>query len=584
MIRKFLALSLATMMLSPAMIAGPFPDKDKNDRKNNPFGDTSTPIKHVVVIFGENISFDHYFGTYPNAANPAGEPKFEARQGTPTVNGIAPTLADLENNALGSNNANFFNETGNGVNATNPFRLDRSQALTSSQSHAYTAEQAALHQGLVDLYPISTGAKGAPPNAPPAVVLTKGLNMGYFDGNTVTAMWNYAQHFAMNDNSFGTNYGPSTVGVINLVSGQTNGIAVNFPSTSTSSEVADGNGGFTLIGDRDPFNDICSSKTSTIQMSSRNIGDMLSSDGVTWGSFMGGFDLTVTNPNGSTGCARSTVNQQILNFALGTGATMAAATTAATITDYVPHHSFLQYYASTLNPNHTRPANVHEIGKNGPANHEYDLHDFFDAINAGNFPSVSFLKAQSFQDAHPGNSDPLNEQAFVTNVINFLQKRPEWKETAVVILYDDSDGWYDHVMPPIVNQSSSTSDVLTTNVTTTAGLTTATLSCGNGATAQPGVDGAGNPHAQGRCGYGIRQPLLVISPFSRENFVDHTLTDQTSVLRFIEDNWLGGERTGKGSMDNLANSIAAMFDFTNCRGDDNQKVFLDPVTGERTNH
>jgi phospholipase C len=587
MIRKFLALGLAAMMLNPAMIVGasPFPDKDKDrDRKNNSFGDTSTPIKHVVVIFGENISFDHYFGTYPNAENPSGEPRFEARKDTPTVNGIAPTVADLENNALGSNNPNFFNVTGNGVNATNPFRLDRTQALTSSQSHAYTNEQAALHQGLVDLYPISTGAKGAPPNAPPAVVLTKGLNMGYFDGNTVTAMWNYAQHFAMNDNSFDTNYGPSTVGLINLVSGQTNGIAVNFPSTSTSAEVADGNGGFSLIGDRDPFNDVCSSKTSTIQMSSRNIGDMLTSDGVTWGSFMGGFDLTKINANGSTGCTRSSVNPQILAFQLANGATMAAATASATINDYVPHHAFLQYYSSTLNPSHTRPASISEIGKNGPANHEYDIHDFFDAVNAGNFPAVNFLKAPAFQDGHPGNSDPLDEQTFVTTVINFLEHTKDWKETAVILMYDDSDGWYDHVMPPIVNQSSSTADVLTTNVTTVNGLTTATLSCGNGATALPGVDNGGNAHAQGRCGYGPRQPLLVISPYSRENFVDHTITDQTSVLRFIEDNWLGGERVGKGSFDNIANSIVAMFNFDNCREDDAQKLFLDPATGLRTNH
>src|SRR5579864_1547162 len=237
MIRKFLALGLAAMMLNPAMIVGasPSPDKDK-DRKNNQFGDTSTPIKHVVVIFGENISFDHYFGTYPNAQNPSGEPRFEPRPGTPTVNGISPNL--LEDNALSSNNPNFFNELGNGVNAANPFRLDRMQALTNSQSHAYTAEQQALHQGLVDLYPISTGKGGTPPNAPPAVVLTKGLNMGYFDGNTVTAMWNYAQHFAMNDNSFGSQFGPSTVGVVNLVSGQTNGIAQNMPTTSTADEVS----------------------------------------------------------------------------------------------------------------------------------------------------------------------------------------------------------------------------------------------------------------------------------------------------------------------------------------------------------
>ena len=95
MIRKFLALGLAAMMLNPAMIVGasPFPDKDKDkDRKNNSFGDTSTPIKHVVVIFGENISFDHYFGTYPNAENPSGEPKFEARKALPPSTELPPRL------------------------------------------------------------------------------------------------------------------------------------------------------------------------------------------------------------------------------------------------------------------------------------------------------------------------------------------------------------------------------------------------------------------------------------------------------------------------------------------------------------
>src|SRR5215470_3081078 len=56
---------------------------------------TSTPIKHVVVIFGENESFDHYFGTYPNATNPPGEPAFNAGSNTPTVNGL---VTDLLNN------------------------------------------------------------------------------------------------------------------------------------------------------------------------------------------------------------------------------------------------------------------------------------------------------------------------------------------------------------------------------------------------------------------------------------------------------------------------------------------------------
>jgi len=505
---------------------------------NSSSGHTATPIKHLVIVFQENVSFDHYFATYPHALNPAGEPEFHARPGTPTVNGLKGVLL--------SSNPNFLNSA-NGAGATNPFRLDRSQAATADQGHNYGPEQAAAHAGLMDLFPVSVGNAGAPPNAPPQIVATKGLVMGYYDGNTVTALWNYAQHFAMSDNSFDTVFGPSTPGLLNLVSGQTNGIVQIL--NGTGSETDGGNGTLTVIGDPDPISDVCSAPTrNQVQMASKNIGDLLSEAGVSWGSFMGGFDLTATNANGTTGCARSSVSAY-----------------TGTVTDYIPHHAFFQYYASTLNAKHTRPGSLSEIGHDGPANHEYDVNDFFAAVKAGNFPAVSFLKALAYQDGHAGYSDPLDEQAFLVNLINFLQKSPEWNETAVVILYDDSDGWYDHQMSPIVNQSTSPADALT-----------GSGACGDGSTALPGP--LSNPHAQGRCGYGPRQPLLVVSPWAKENFVDNTVTDQTSVLRFIEDNWLGGTRIGDGSFDALANSITQMFDFKHGR-EDNGRLWLDPVTG-----
>jgi len=81
----------------------------------------------------------------------------------------------------------------------------------------------------------------------------------------------------------------------------------------------------------------------------------------------------------------------------------------------------------------------------------------------------------------------------------------------------------------------------------------------------------------GRCGYGPRQPLLVISPFARKNYVDHRVTDQASVLRFIEDNWSLG-RIGNGSADAIAGTLNAMFDFGDAGH--NHKLFLDPVTGQ----
>ena len=80
--------------------------------------------------------------------------------------------------------------------------------------------------------------------------------------------------------------------------------------------------------------------------------------------------------------------------------------------------------------------------------------------------------------------------------------------------------------------------------TTAADALTAPGACGDGT--DSALPGHPAPHAQGRCGYGPRLPLLVISPFAKQNYVDHTMTDQSSILRFIEDNWLGGQRIGKG--------------------------------------
>jgi phospholipase C len=91
------------------------------------------------------------------------------------------------------------------------------------------------------------------------------------------------------------------------------------------------------------------------------------------------------------------------------------------------------------------------------------------------------------------------------------------------------------------------------------------------------LPGVGGMPAMGRCGYGMRQPLLIVSPWARQNFVDHTVTDQSSIIHFIEDNWLGGTRIGQGSFDGIANSLTQMLDFSNHGV--GRKLFLDPTTG-----
>ena len=491
---------------------------------------TATPIQYLVVIFQENVSFDHYFGTYPSALNPKFENKFTVAANTPVVNGLT--------NALLTHNPNL--NPANGAGASNPFRIDIGQEATSDQDHNYLAEQQAFDAGLMDLFPLSTGVGG-----------TAGSQvMGYFDGNTTTALWNYAQHFAMSDNSFGTTFGPSTPGVLNLVSGQTNGAT----ATLGTFEVNGGpDGSLTVVNDADPKGDICSNPSrDQVTMASNTIGDLLEAAQITWGGFMGGFDLTITNPNGTTGCLRSTKSN----------------ITGVTEQDYIPHHSFFNYFASTSNYSHTRPNGVSEIGNDGPANHQYDINDFFAAVTNGTQPAVSFLKAQGYQDGHAGYSDPTDEQHFLVNTLNFLQQGPNWSSTAVVILYDDSDGWYDHQMGPIVNTSTGPQDALT-----------GSNACGTAATALPGANASANPHALGRCGYGPRLPLLVISPYAKQNFVDHSVTDQTSILRFIEDNWLAGQRLDTGSYDAIANSITQMFNFTKVRT--NGTLILNPTTGNK---
>jgi phospholipase C len=486
--------------------------------------DTATPIKHVVVIFGENISFDHYFGTYPDATNADGTP-FTADVKTPKVDGLTPDL--LERNP----------------NAYNPQRLSPAQALTCDQNHGYDAEQAAFDGGKMDEFVEKTEADKC--TGQPILFGRPGLVMDYYDGNTVTAMWNYAQHYAMSDNSYNTTFGPSTPGAINLISGQTHGThavtsVTHDPTSDPFATSPDEKGVGTVISDPDPAYDDCSDRnhTATDNLASqdgRNIGDLLNDKGVTWGWFQGGFRPT-GNANGFAVCGQS--HQDVGGIS---------------VTDYSPHHEPFQYYRSTSNPKHLPPSSVAAIGQTDQANHQYDTADFDDALKAGTMPAVSFLKAPAYEDGHAANSDPIDEQRFVVEEINKVQQSPEWDSTAIVLAYDDSDGWYDHA-DAVVNGSDDPeqdSDICA------------------------GTDVGLGGYAD-RCGYGPRLPLEVISPFSKVNVVDHTRTDQTSVLKFIEDNWSTG-RIGDSSYDDRAGDLSNMFDFAG--KDKARPLTLDAATG-----
>lgn len=488
---------------------------------------TATPIKHVVVLFDENNSFDHYFATYPKAANTDGT-KFTPAKGTPK------NIDTLAHAGLLKRNPNQYT----------PKRLTPDHAVTCDQNHSYGPEQYAYDGGKADKFVQNTevdkcsgGLFGEP-----------GLVMDYFDGNTVTALWNYAQHYSLSDRSYGSNYGPSTPGAINLASGNTHGVISTDPTSSTEDpkqtdtpdktavQSPDAHGVGTMINDPDPSFDDCSDKNHTAAsalatMQGRNIGDLLNTRKVSWGWFQGGF-----RPSSAwNGEDDSYAKCEDAHANVGGASTL----------DYSPHHNPFAYYKTTANPHHLAPTSVAEIGHAGRANHNYDLTDFSAAAKAGHLPAVSMVKASAYQDGHAGYSDPVDEQHFLVNQINAVQSSPQWKSTAIVVAYDDSDGWYDHAYIPPRNGSKDTT-------VGSNGKAADSPACQNGPSAAGGY--------QDRCGPGTRQPLLVISPYSKVNKVDHTMTDQASIIRFIEDNWHTG-RIGDHSFDATAGPLSGMFDF-----------------------
>lgn len=500
---------------------------------HHPGGTTVTPVKHLVVIFQENVSFDHYFGTYPVAANTDGT-TFTADKHTPK------DIDTLRTAGLLTKNPNQYA----------PKRLTPQQAMTCDQNHNYGPEQYAANGGKADQYVQNTDSG----KCSGSLFGEPGLVMDYYDGNTVTGLWNYAQHYSLGDNSYSSTYGPSTPGALNLVSGQTHGVISVDPASGTEhpKQTAtpdpytvvspDAKGVGTVINDPDPAFDDCSGKDHTSKnalavMQGRNIGDLLNTQQVSWGWFQGGFRPS-TAWDGQQG-----------HYAKCAGSTHANVG-GASVVDYSPHHSPFQYYRSTSNPHHLAPSNVAEIGHNGPANHNYDLTDFDSALKSGNLPAVSFLKASEFQDGHAAYSDPTDEQHFLVEQINKLQQSPEWKDTAVIVAYDDSDGWYDHAYAKPANGSKDTS--LGSN-----GKTVDSPACQAGPAAAGGY--------ADRCGPGTRQPLLVISPYSKVNAVDHTRTEQASITRFIEDNWHTG-RVGDAAFDARAGSLTSAFDFKHPNG------------------
>ena len=376
-----------------------------------------------------------------------------AAHGTPKVNNLADTKGVGGVGTLLTNNPN--KDAAN--NQVNPQRLDPATVngiLTCDQDHSYNDEQKAFDGGAMDKFVTTVG--NASGKSGPGQPCSADDVMNYYDGNTVTALWNYAQQYSMSDNYFASTFGPSAPGAINLVSGDTGNVGLQINGAATDGDtVSDGKGGFSLIEDAQPYYDDCSTRDA-VSLTGANVGDELNAAGLSWGWFQGGFKPTTSfavatasspqptstfTPDEFKGkFATAPASDQGLCNAVhpigaavgGTGGTVAGPTNYGNKDDYIAHHEPFQYYASTANPHHLAPASLAAIGTDtqtvtagvpqfDTANHQYDTSDFDSLVgaishgylSADHLPAVSFLKAPGYQDGHAGYSDPIDEQKFV---------------------------------------------------------------------------------------------------------------------------------------------------------------------------
>ena len=435
-----------------------------------------SPIEHTIIVYQENISFDHYFGTFGHGS------------------------AGIPDGALVTHSPSNA--------AYSPFRLDgQTQDITCDVDHGYADMIKMADHGAMDMYtqfgndkavadPSSASSSTCPSlESQPA---GPALSLGYYDGAPGAASaplqnyWNLASHYTLADNFFQGVYGPSTPGAEWLVAATNN-----------------------TVGDPNPLNDKCESDYagSMPQQDIPNLGSEASSAGVSWAWFQGGFG---------------------------------ACTTTAT-NGYSAHHDPFQYFTSTADLNHNWAYDPN-FAYADPSQHQRDLSLLDDALDGTavggtipTLPSISWVKAPTEADGHPKTSGPAEDDRFIGDLVNRVKASPYWGHTAIIVAFDETGGWWDHVAPPELTGNFAPWDSGSPNLT--------------------GCQYPGNGAACGEGGFGPRMPVLVISPHARKQFVDHDQMDTASLDRWVEWDY-GLPALGVwGDRDVNAGSLRGAFDF-----------------------
>lgn len=456
-------------------------------------------VQNIVVIYAENRSFDNLYGRFPGANGLQNVTAASARQ-VDRDGQVLPSLPPAWNGLTQKGVTPAVTQAMTADLPNAPFAIDDPHGLNTP-----------LHVGTRDLwhrfYENQMQINGGKNDKFAAWADAGGLTMGYYEVDaSKLPLWKVAQRYTLADNFFMGAFGGSflnhqwlvcactpvyphadkspAAGSISAVEpdGVTLKVASNSPASALDGPPKFVNSGnltpdFYAVNTMQPAYQPSGNKpapggdtrfadpatpTTLPPQTQKHIGDLLDDAGVSWAWYGGAWNAALSAPINHTdhivrviyGPDRSTPNFQ-------------------------PHHQPFNYFADLAPGTAKRAQHLLDGGIDGT--------EFIKAIDAGALPQVAFYKPQGNLTEHPGYTDVASGDAHIAELIEHLEKSPQWPHMVVIVTYDENGGFWDHVPPPKGD----------------------------------------------RFGPGTRIPALVISPFAKKGYVDHTQYDTTSILRLI---------------------------------------------------
>jgi len=471
-------------------------------------------IENIVIIYAENRSFDNLYGLFPGAnglyknadgtdANLENYRQLD-RDGISVLNTLPPVW-----NAQGNKAGDQLSFVSALPNA--PFKIDGAPGAVADALGMNIASPDLVHR----FYNNQMQINGGKNNMFAAWSDAGGLSMGYYNGASMK-MWQLAQQYTLADNFFMGAFGGSFLNHFWLVCACTPTYQ-NAPEALISK--VDKNGVALTVDERSPRSALLgkpvylSDKPLTPDSYAVNtVQPPYQPSGI---APHNNADNTLADPDknplppqnsGVTKTIGDTLSAKGVSWAWFAGGWNEAIKNRDVIynnktINFQAHHQPFNYF-SRFNP-------LTEEGRKERQLHLKDYTDLQTDIQAGTLPSVVFYKPQGNLNQHPGYTDVMSGDAHVAELIASLQKSRQWKKMAVIVTYDENGGYWDHVAPPKGD----------------------------------------------RWGPGTRIPTIIISPFSKTNYVDHTYYDTTSILKLITERFslesIPGIRAEAGDLSNV---------------------------------